>query len=99
MSNRRTSGVSRVHFIEIRTTTAWMVDGELWRFRDGTEIAVGNANDLEAGEPMVTAAVALGLINSGKAEAMAVSELDSPEDFEEEEQPANGFGEDLEAAF
>ena len=75
-------GVSRVHFIEIRTTTAWMVDGELWRFRDGTEIAVGGANDLESSEPMVTAAVALGLINAGKAEAMAVSELDmSEEDF------------------
>lgn len=76
------SGVSRVYFIEIRTTTAWMVDGELWRFRDGTEIAVGDANDLEAREPMVTAAVALGLINAGKAEAMAVAELDSTDDFE-----------------
>ena len=82
MSNRRTSGVSRVRFIEIRTTTAWMVDGELWRFRDGTEIAVGDANDLEGNEPMVTGAVALGLINAGKAEAMAVSELDSPDDFD-----------------
>jgi len=81
MSSRGT-GVSRVRFIEIRATTAWMVDGELWRFRDGTEIAVGDANDLEASEPMVTGAVALGLINAGKAEAMAVSELDSPEDFE-----------------
>ena len=76
------SGVSRVHFIEIRTTTAWMVEGELWRFRDGTEIAVGDANDLEAREPMVTAAVALGLINAGKAEAMAVAELDGPDDFD-----------------
>ncbi len=99
MSNHRNGGVSRVRFIEIRTTTAWMVDGELWRFRDGTEIAVGDANDLEAREPMVTAAVALGLINAGKAEAMAVSELDSPEDFEAEDQAAIGFGEDLEAAF
>lgn len=99
MSNRRTSGVSRVRFIEIRTTTAWMVDGELWRFRDGTEIAVGDANDLEAREPMVTAAVALGLINAGKAEAMAVSELDSPDDFEAEDHAENGLGEDFEAAF
>ncbi len=78
----KSNGVSRVRFIEIRTTTAWMVDGELWRFRDGTEIAVGDANDLEASEPMVTGAVALGLINAGKAEAMAVAELDSPDDFE-----------------
>jgi hypothetical protein len=31
---------------------------------------------------MVTGAVALGLINAGKAEAMAVSEMDSAEDFE-----------------
>lgn len=77
MSNRRTGGVSRVRFIEMRATTAWMVEGELWRFRDGTEIAVGDANDLEAPEPMVTAAVALGLINAGKAEAMAVTELDT----------------------
>ncbi len=77
MSNRRTGGVSRVRFIEMRATTAWMVEGELWRFRDGTEIAVGDANDLEAPEPMVTAAVALGLINAGKAEAMAVTELDA----------------------
>ncbi len=69
--------MSRVRFIEIRTTTAWMVDGELWRFQDGTEIAVGDVNDLEASEPMVTAVVALGLINAGKAEAMAVSELDT----------------------
>ncbi len=76
------SGVSRVSFIEIRTTTAWMVEGELWRFRDSTEIAVGDVNDLEAREPMVTAAVALGLINAGKAEAMAVAELDMPDDFE-----------------
>ncbi len=76
------SGVSRVYFIEIRMTTAWMVDGELWRFRDGTEIAVGDANDLEAREPMVTAAVALGLINAGKAEAMAVAELDTGDDFD-----------------
>ena len=76
------SGVSRVRFIEMRMTTAWMVDGELWRFRDGTEIAVGDVNDLEASEPMVTGAVALGLINAGKAEAMAVAELDSPEDFD-----------------
>ena len=81
MSNRRTGGVSRVRFIEIRTTTAWMVEGELWRFRDGTEIAVGDANDLESPEPMVTGAVALGLINAGKAEAMAVTELDTGDDF------------------
>ncbi len=91
--------MSRVRFIEIRTTTAWMVDGELWRFRDGTEIAVGDVNDLEAPEPMVTGAVALGLINAGKAEAMAVSELDSPADFEADDDAAGGFGEDLEAAF
>ena len=78
----KNNGVSRVHFIEIRTTTAWMVEGELWRFRDGTEIAVGDVNDLEAREPMVTAAVALGLINAGKAEAMAVAELDMADDFE-----------------
>ena len=72
-----------MRFVEIRTTTAWMVDGELWRFGDGAELAVGDVNDLEASEPMVTAAVALGLINSGKAEAMAVSELDSPDDFDD----------------
>jgi len=78
-------GVSRVRFIEIRATTAWMVDGELWRLGDGTEIAVGDANDLEAAEPMVTGAVALGLINAGKAEAMAVTELDNAdEDFAED---------------
>ncbi len=82
MSNHGAGGVSRVRFIEIRTTTAWMVEGELWRFRDGTEIAVGDVNDLKASEPMVTAAVALGLINAGKAEAMAVTELDTlDEDF------------------
>ncbi len=82
MSSRGKAGVSRVRFIEIRATTAWMVDGELWRLGDGTEIAVGDANDLEAPEPMVTAAVALGLINAGKAEAMAVTELDNvDEDF------------------
>ena len=82
MSSRRTGGVSRVRFIEIRATTAWMVDGELWRLGDGVEIAVGDANDLDAAEPMVTAAVALGLINAGKAEAMAVTELDNVgEDF------------------
>ena len=80
MSGRRTGGVSRVRFIEIRATTAWMVDGELWRLGDGTEIAVGDANDLDAAEPMVTAAVALGLINAGKAEAMAVTELDNADD-------------------
>ena len=80
MSNRRTGGVSRVRFIEIRATTAWMVEGELWRLGDGTEIAVGDANDLEGREPMVTAAVALGLINAGKAEAMAVTELDAVEE-------------------
>ena len=93
------SGVSRVQFIEIRTTTAWMVDGELWRFRDGTEIAVGDANDLEAREPMVTAAVALGLINAGKAEAMAVSELDSPDDFDTGFEADAPRAEDFEAAF
>ncbi len=81
MSNRGT-GVSRVRFIEIHTTTVWMVEGELWRFLDGTEIAVGDANDLESGEPMVTGAVALGLINAGKAEALAVTELDTGEDYE-----------------
>lgn len=86
MSGRKTGGVSRVRFIEIRTTTAWMVEGELWRFRDGTELAVGDANDLEAAEPMVTGAVALGLINAGKAEAMAVTELDNvDEDFADED--------------
>ena len=76
MNNRLANGVSRVRFIEIRTTTAWMVDGELWRFEDGAGIAVGSVNDLESPEPMVTAAVALGLINAGKAEAPAVTELD-----------------------
>jgi len=85
VSSRRLGGVSRVRFIEIRATTAWMVDGELWRLGDGTEIAVGDANDLEAAEPMVTGAVALGLINAGKAEAMAVTELDNAdEDFAED---------------
>ncbi len=82
MSSRGAGGVSRVRFIEIRTTTAWMVEGELWRFCDGTELAVGDANDLESNEPMVTSAIALGLINAGKAEAMAVTELDAlDEDF------------------
>ncbi|MGI4788697.1 MAG: hypothetical protein ACRYFS_07580 [Janthinobacterium lividum] len=80
MSSRGSGGVSRVRFIEIRTTTAWMVEGQLWRFRDGTELAVGDANDLESSEPMVTGAIALGLINAGKAEAMAVAELDSIDD-------------------
>ena len=80
MSSRGNRGVSRVHFIEIRMTTAWMVEGALWRFRDGTELAVGDVNDLEAGEPMVTGAVALSLINAGKAEAMAVAELDLADD-------------------
>ena len=81
MSRSGDSGVSRVRFIEIRMTTAWMVEGELWRFRDGTELAVGDANDLESSEPMVTGAVALGLINAGKAEAMAVAELDGIDDI------------------
>ena len=70
------SGVSRVRFIEILTATVWMVDGELWRFQDGTELSVGDANDLDSPAPMVTAAVALGLINAGKAEALAVADLD-----------------------
>jgi hypothetical protein len=83
MSSHGNSGVSRVRFIEMRVTTAWMVDGELWRFRDGTEIAVGDANDLESREPMVTAAVALGLINAGKAEALAVAELEMGDDYPE----------------
>ncbi len=77
MSGRGTGGVSRVRFIEVRATTAWMVEGELWLFRDGVEIAVGDANDLEGVEPMVTGAVALGLINAGKAEALAVADLDT----------------------
>ncbi len=81
MNKQRSNGVSRVRFIEILTTTAWLVEGALWRFRDGTEIAVGDANDLEGPEPMVTAAVALGLINAGKAEAMAITELDNADDF------------------
>ena len=80
MSGRGTGGVSRVRFIEIRVTTAWMVDGELWRFSDGTELAVGDANDLEAREPMVTGPVALGLINAGKAEALAVADLDAADE-------------------
>ena len=80
MSRQANNGVSRVRFIEILTTTAWMVDGALWRFRDGTEIAVGDSNDLEGPEPMVTAAVALGLINAGKAEAMTITELDIVDD-------------------
>ena len=54
-----------------------MVDGELWRFRHGTHLAVGGANDLEAGEPMVTSAVALALINAGKAEALEITELEN----------------------
>ena len=85
MGTHKTGGVSRVRFIEIRTTTAWMVEGELWRFRDGTEIAVGDANDLEAAEPMVTGAIALGLINAGKAEAMAVTELENVNELEMEQ--------------
>ena len=85
MGTHKTGGVSRVRFIEIRTTTAWMVEGELWRFRDGAEIAVGDANDLEAAEPMVTGAIALGLINAGKAEAMAVTELENVDELEVEQ--------------
>lgn len=73
---RTATGVSRVRFIEIVTATVWMVDGELWRFRDGTELSVGDANDLDSPAPMVTGAVALGLINAGKAEAMTVADLD-----------------------
>ena len=97
MSSRGAGGVVRVRFIEIRTTTAWMVDGELWRFRDGTEVAVGDVNDLESREPMVTAAVALGLINAGKAEALAVADLDlvddfSREDFRGDESAGDEFG-------
>ncbi len=72
----RTGGVSRVRFIEVLTTTVWMLDGELWRFREGTELSVGDANDLDSPAPMVTGAVALGLINAGKADALAVSDLD-----------------------
>lgn len=72
----RTGGVSRVRFIEILSTTVWMLDGELWRFREGTELSVGDANDLDSPAPMVTGAVALGLINAGKAEALAVADLD-----------------------
>jgi len=72
----RTGGVSRVRFIEILTTTVWMLDGELWRFREGIELSVGDANDLDSPAPMVTGAVALGLINAGKAEALAVADLD-----------------------
>lgn len=77
MRGRGAGGVSRVRFIEIVTTTAWLVDGELWRFRDGTEVAVGDANDLDSRAPMVTAAVALGLINAGKAEALSIADLDA----------------------
>ena len=72
----RTGGVSRVRFIEVLTTTVWMLDGELWRFREGTELSVGDANDLGSPAPMVTGAVALGLINAGKADALAVADLD-----------------------
>ncbi len=72
----RTGGVSRVRFIEILTTTVWMLDGELWRFREGTELSVGDANDLDSPAPMVTGAVALGLINAGKADALSVADLD-----------------------
>jgi hypothetical protein len=71
------NGVSRVHVIEIVVPTAWMVDGELWRFRHGTHLAVGGANDLDAGEPMVTSAIALALINAGKAEALEITELEN----------------------
>lgn len=102
MRTHKTGGVSRVRFIEIRTTTAWMVEGELWRFRDGTEIAVGDANDLEAAEPMVTGAVALGLINAGKAEAMAVTELENVDGGADEilgEGVGDEFGEDFDAGF
>jgi len=60
----RTGGVSRVRFIE------------MWRFREGIELSVGDANDLDSPAPMVTGAVALGLINAGKAEALAVADLD-----------------------
>ena len=72
----RTGGVSRVRFIEVLATTVWMLDGELWRFREGTELSVGDANDLDSPAPMVTGAVALGLINAGKADALSVADLD-----------------------
>ncbi len=71
------SGVSRVHLIEITLPTAWMVDGELWRFRHGAHLTIGGANDLDSPEPMVTPAIALGLINAGKAQALDVTELEN----------------------
>lgn len=68
--------VSRVEFIEIKTGTAWMVAGELWNFKYGATIAVGDANDFDSDQVMVTQHVAMALINAGKAEVMSVTELE-----------------------
>ena len=74
--------VSRVEFIEIKTGTAWMVEGTLWNFRYGAQLAVGDANDFDSEQPMVTQQVAMSLINAGKAEAMSVTELDGVMELE-----------------
>ncbi len=73
----KNKNVSRVQFIDITVGTAWMIDGELWRFRHGTELAIGPENDLEAAQPMVTARVALSLINAGKAQPSDTLSLDA----------------------
>ena len=69
--------------IDIIRPTAWVVDGELWRFRDGATVAVGDKNDLAVG--MVTAHVAMALINAGKADVAATTEIGDVERSEAEE--------------
>ena len=73
----KNKNVSRVQFIDITVGTAWMIDGDLWRFRHGTELAIGPENDLEAAQPVVTPWVALSLINAGKAQLSDTIPLDA----------------------
>ncbi len=75
----KNKNVSRVQFIDITVGTAWMIDGELWRFWHGTELAIGPENDLEAAQPVVTPRVALSLINAGKAQPSDAIALDGPD--------------------
>lgn len=75
MSKNR--NVSRVQFVDITVPTAWMIDNELWRFRHGTELAVGEENDLEAAQPVVTKRVALALLNAGKAQVSDTVRVDA----------------------
>ena len=53
--------------------------GELWTFRAGAQLAVGNATDLDASPQTVTAAVASDMIRAGKCEAVCVRSLDDPD--------------------